>query len=66
MRTPIVESVGEEANAKFATSVPFPKRLGAPDEYADAATFLLINAYVDGEVIRLDGAQRSPRSRPSA
>ncbi|MEB3070652.1 SDR family oxidoreductase [[Mycobacterium] vasticus] len=58
MKTPIMESVGEEAIAQFAASVPFPKRLGAPDEFADAATFLLSNGYVNGEVLRLDGAQR--------
>lgn len=58
MKTPIMESVGEEAIAKFAANVPFPKRLGTPDEYADAAAFLLTNGYVNGEVLRLDGAQR--------
>jgi NAD(P)-dependent dehydrogenase (short-subunit alcohol dehydrogenase family) len=58
MRTPMMESVGEEAIAKFAANVPFPKRLGTPDEYADAAAFLLTNGYVNGEVLRLDGAQR--------
>ena len=58
MKTPIMESVGEEAIAKFSANVPFPKRLGSPDEFADAATFLLTNGYVNGEVMRLDGAQR--------
>lgn len=58
MRTPIMESVGQEAATKFASSVPFPKRFGTPDEYADAANFLLSNGYVNGEVLRLDGAQR--------
>ncbi|MBM7369248.1 SDR family oxidoreductase [Gordonia hydrophobica] len=58
MRTPIMESVGEEAIAKFAANVPFPKRLGTPEEFADAATFFLENGYVNGEVLRLDGAQR--------
>jgi NAD(P)-dependent dehydrogenase (short-subunit alcohol dehydrogenase family) len=62
MKTPIMESVGDEAIAKFAASVPFPKRLGAPAEFADAAVFLLANRYVNGEVLRLDGAQRfAPR-----
>ncbi|WP_102419683.1 SDR family oxidoreductase [Mycobacterium sp. 4858] len=62
MKTPIMESVGEEAIAKFAANVPFPKRLGAPAEFADAAVFLLTNGYVNGEVMRLDGAQRfTPR-----
>lgn len=58
MKTPMMESVGEEALAKFAASVPFPKRLGATAEFADAAVFLLSNGYVNGEVLRLDGAQR--------
>ncbi|MGB8391891.1 SDR family oxidoreductase [Mycobacterium sp.] len=58
MKTPIMESVGAEAIAKFASNVPFPRRLGAPSEYADAAVFLLTNGYVNGEVLRLDGAQR--------
>lgn len=58
MKTPIMESVGEEAIAKFAANVPFPKRLGTPAEFADAAVFLLRNGYVNGEVMRLDGAQR--------
>ncbi|EKF21162.1 3-hydroxyacyl-CoA dehydrogenase type-2 [Mycolicibacterium hassiacum DSM 44199] len=58
MKTPTMESVGEEALAKFAANVPFPKRLGGPDEYADAVVFLLRNRYMNGEVIRLDGAQR--------
>jgi NAD(P)-dependent dehydrogenase (short-subunit alcohol dehydrogenase family) len=58
IKTPIMESVGDEAIAKFASSVPFPKRLGSPEEYADAAAFLLGNRYVNGEILRLDGAQR--------
>jgi len=62
MRTPIMESVGEEMLAKFRASVPFPKRLGTPDEFADLALFLLANGYMNGEVVRLDGAQRfAPR-----
>lgn len=62
MKTPIMESVGDEAIAKFSANVPFPKRLGTPAEFADAAAFLLSNGYVNGEVMRLDGAQRfAPR-----
>lgn len=60
MKTPIMESVGDEAIAQFAANVPFPKRLGTPGEFADAAVFLLTNGYVNGEVLRLDGAQRFP------
>lgn len=58
MRTPLMESVGEEALKAFCANVPFPKRLGEPDEFADTALFLLANGYINGEVIRLDGAQR--------
>jgi NAD(P)-dependent dehydrogenase (short-subunit alcohol dehydrogenase family) len=58
MKTPIMESVGQEAIAAFSANVPFPKRLGTPEEFADAAAFLLSNGYVNGEVLRLDGAQR--------
>jgi NAD(P)-dependent dehydrogenase (short-subunit alcohol dehydrogenase family) len=58
MKTPTMESVGADALAKFAANVPFPKRLGEPSEFADAAVFLLSNTYVNGEVLRLDGAQR--------
>jgi NAD(P)-dependent dehydrogenase (short-subunit alcohol dehydrogenase family) len=42
----------------LAASIPFPKRLGNPAEFADLATHLLSNSYVNGETIRLDGAVR--------
>ncbi|OFB37147.1 3-hydroxy-2-methylbutyryl-CoA dehydrogenase [Mycolicibacterium sp. (ex Dasyatis americana)] len=58
MRTPIMESIGEQMIAKLTAAVPHPKRLGDPSEFADAADFLLHNGYVNGEVLRLDGAQR--------
>lgn len=58
MRTPLLELLGEEALGKFAKNIPFPKRLGAPDEYAFLAQHLLENPYINGEVIRIDGAQR--------
>ncbi|MBY8857500.1 SDR family NAD(P)-dependent oxidoreductase [Nocardia sp. CA2R105] len=58
MRTPLMEFLGEEKLAKFAAAVPFPKRLGAPDEFAFLAQHLLENPYINGEVVRLDGAQR--------
>ena len=44
------------------SNVPFPKRLGRPEEFADLALHLLGNGYLNGEVVRLDGAQRfAPR-----
>ena len=38
--------------------MPFPKRLGEPDEYAKLAQHIIENGYLNGEVIRLDGAVR--------
>ncbi|WP_024802956.1 SDR family oxidoreductase [Nocardia sp. BMG51109] len=58
MHTPIMDFLGEEKLANFASSVPFPKRLGAPDEYASLAQHLLENPYINGEVVRIDGGQR--------
>jgi NAD(P)-dependent dehydrogenase (short-subunit alcohol dehydrogenase family) len=46
----------------LAASVPFPKRLGEPDEYAALAEFMLSSGYFNGESVRLDGAIRmAPR-----
>jgi NAD(P)-dependent dehydrogenase (short-subunit alcohol dehydrogenase family) len=62
MRTPIMESVGADALARFAAAVPSPRRLGRPEEYAALVQHVLENPYLNGETIRLDGAQRfSPR-----
>lgn len=58
IRTPAMESLGEDALAAFGASVPFPKRLGKPQEYAALAQHIAENGYLNGEVIRLDGAQR--------
>ncbi|MFD4351340.1 SDR family oxidoreductase [Nocardia sp. NPDC058518] len=58
MHTPIMDFLGEEKLAKFAAAVPFPKRLGAPAEYALLAQHLLENPYINGEVVRIDGGQR--------
>ncbi|NKY25779.1 SDR family NAD(P)-dependent oxidoreductase [Nocardia gamkensis] len=58
MHTPIMDFLGEEKLGQFAASVPFPKRLGAPAEYAFLAQHLLENPYLNGEVVRLDGGQR--------
>ncbi|MCW2527057.1 MAG: hypothetical protein JWM76_1917 [Pseudonocardiales bacterium] len=56
--TPAMAGVGPEALEKFAASVPFPKRLGKPSEYAALARHICENSYLNGEVIRIDGAQR--------
>lgn len=56
--TPMMRSLPEKAQVALAASVPFPKRLGRPDEYADLALFMIENDYINGEHVRLDGAIR--------
>jgi NAD(P)-dependent dehydrogenase (short-subunit alcohol dehydrogenase family) len=56
--TPAMAQVGPEALAQYGASVPFPKRLGQPAEYAALVRHIAENKYINGEVIRIDGAQR--------
>ena len=58
--TPMMEGLPEEVSAKIAADVPFPKRLGEPDEFAQLAEHVILNPYLNGSVIRLDGAVRLP------
>jgi hypothetical protein len=52
----------KKCKAGLAASVPFPKRLGRPDEYAALAELMITNGYFNGESVRLDGAIRmAPR-----
>src|SRR5450830_1613226 len=60
--TPLLQGAPEHVKAALAASVPFPKRLGQPIEYAQLAESLILNGYLNGESIRLDGAIRmAPR-----
>ena len=62
VETPMLATVSEEFRAGLAAGVPFPQRLGRPDEYAQLAVFLIEHDYINGEVVRMDGALRmSPR-----
>jgi NAD(P)-dependent dehydrogenase (short-subunit alcohol dehydrogenase family) len=56
--TPLLLNMPEEVQASLAASVPFPKRLGRPEEFASLAMHIIDNAIINGEVIRLDGAIR--------
>jgi NAD(P)-dependent dehydrogenase (short-subunit alcohol dehydrogenase family) len=56
--TPMVEGLPPTVQESLAASVPFPHRLGRPDEYADLVLHLCRNPMINGEVIRLDGALR--------
>ena len=60
--TPLMQGAPENVKAALAASVPFPKRLGSPDEYASLAVEMCRNSYFNGEDVRLDGAIRmAPR-----
>lgn len=59
-RTPLLAELPDEVQAGLAAAIPFPPRLGHPDEFADAVVFALTNAYLNAEVIRLDGGLRLP------
>jgi NAD(P)-dependent dehydrogenase (short-subunit alcohol dehydrogenase family) len=56
--TPAFGMEEEKAQELWGTAVPFPKRMGRADEYADLVAFLAGNDYVNGETVRIDGAQR--------
>lgn len=60
--TALLQSLPENVKASLAASVPFPKRLGEPEEYAALAEFMIQTEYFNGESVRLDGAIRmAPR-----
>ncbi|WP_413796914.1 SDR family NAD(P)-dependent oxidoreductase [Streptomyces iranensis] len=62
MKTPLFDALREDVQTSLAATVPNPKRFGSPDEYGHTAQFLIENAYVNGETVRLDGAIRmAPR-----
>ena len=56
--TPMMDSIPEKAREQLEAGVPYPKRLGDPNEFAKLVTHIIDNAYLNGEVIRLDGAIR--------
>lgn len=56
--TPMLKGLPEEVQQSLAASVPFPKLLGDPAQYAALALHIVENRYLNGEVIRLDGALR--------
>jgi NAD(P)-dependent dehydrogenase (short-subunit alcohol dehydrogenase family) len=61
-QTPLMDQLPVEVQQSLAASIPFPKRLGKPEEFADLACHVVTNGHLNGEVIRLDGALRmAPR-----
>ncbi len=60
--TPLMKTLPEPVQASLAASIPFPQRLGKPEEFAQLAAHIVTNGHLNGEVIRLDGALRmAPR-----
>ena len=57
-RTPLLEGLPQDVQTSLAQQVPFPSRLGAPNEYAKLACHIVENEMLNGETIRLDGAIR--------
>ncbi|MGH9126807.1 MAG: SDR family NAD(P)-dependent oxidoreductase [Acidimicrobiales bacterium] len=60
MDTPLLGLLPEDARRNLGEVVPFPKRLGEPAEFAALAAHIVENRYLNGEVIRMDGALRMP------
>ena len=56
--TPLMAELPQAVQASLAASIPFPKRLGKPEEFAQLAAAIVENMALNGEVIRLDGALR--------
>jgi NAD(P)-dependent dehydrogenase (short-subunit alcohol dehydrogenase family) len=62
IKTPMMAGLPEEIQESLGASVPFPKRLGRPEEFSDTVMHIIASDYLNGEVIRLDGAIRlAPR-----
>ena len=60
--TPLLQGLSPEVQESLGKQVPFPSRLGRPDEYASLARHIIENEMLNGETIRLDGAIRmAPR-----
>ena len=58
METPMLKALPQQVQDSLGQMVPYPSRLGKPDEFASLAVHIIENAYLNGEVIRLDGAIR--------
>jgi NAD(P)-dependent dehydrogenase (short-subunit alcohol dehydrogenase family) len=58
MQTPMMANMPEEVQIELGKTVPFPHRLGKPEEYASLIAHIIENEYINAEVIRLDGALR--------
>jgi NAD(P)-dependent dehydrogenase (short-subunit alcohol dehydrogenase family) len=58
--TPLLEELPDETREALGASIPNPQRLGRPEEFASLVLAMIANDYLNGEVVRLDGALRMP------
>jgi NAD(P)-dependent dehydrogenase (short-subunit alcohol dehydrogenase family) len=58
--TPLLEVLPDETREALGASIPNPQRLGRPEEFASLVLAMIANDYLNGEVVRLDGALRMP------
>ena len=58
--TPLMHSLPEDVQKSLGDSIPFPRRLGGAAEFANLVAHMVENAYLNGEIVRLDGALRLP------
>lgn len=58
MSTPMLHAMPDQVKIELAQNIPFPKRLGMPQEYAALAVHIIENEYINGEIIRLDAGLR--------
>ena len=58
--TPLLAALPEDAREELGRQIPFPSRLGDPEEFAALAAHVVTNGMLNGETIRLDGALRMP------
>ncbi|MFB1036820.1 MAG: SDR family oxidoreductase, partial [Sinobacterium sp.] len=60
MGTPMLLAMPEQVQESLVSNIQFPKRMGAPNEFARLSLHIIENGYINGETIRLDGAIRMP------
>jgi NAD(P)-dependent dehydrogenase (short-subunit alcohol dehydrogenase family) len=60
VETPMMAGLPDEVSAGLAATVPFPQRLGRPEEFAELVLMIVAHDYLNGETIRMDGGLRMP------
>jgi NAD(P)-dependent dehydrogenase (short-subunit alcohol dehydrogenase family) len=58
--TPLMQTLPADVQKSLAESIPFPRRLGGPEEFASLVAHMIENRFLNGEIVRLDGALRLP------